>query len=55
MHKRTYYTNNNNFIFRYGNHTSDLINRIISFVDSHSLQIDLWTPDNNVTAEGILQ
>ncbi|XP_060868178.1 uncharacterized protein LOC132943275 [Metopolophium dirhodum] len=37
---------------KYGNHTFDLINRVVSFVDSHSLQIDLWTPDNNVTTEG---
>lgn len=26
---------------------------MISFVDSHSLQIDLWTPNNNLTDEGL--
>ncbi|XP_022175976.1 uncharacterized protein LOC111037619 [Myzus persicae] len=35
-----------------GNHTFDIINRMVSFIDSHSLQIDLWTPDNNATVEG---
>jgi len=45
----------NNFIFSNGNHTFDIITRMVSFIESHSLQIDLWTPDNNVTAEGILQ
>ncbi|VVC40173.1 Protein of unknown function DUF1676 [Cinara cedri] len=34
------------------NRSSDVIDRIVSFMDSHSLQIDLWTPDNNVTVEG---
>lgn len=26
---------------------------MVSFVDSHSLQIDLWTPNNNLTDEGL--
>ncbi|XP_026814131.1 uncharacterized protein LOC113554460 [Rhopalosiphum maidis] len=37
---------------KYGNHTLDIINRMVSFINSHSLQIDLWTPNNNATAEG---
>uniref|UniRef100_A0A2S2NXK9 Uncharacterized protein n=1 Tax=Schizaphis graminum TaxID=13262 RepID=A0A2S2NXK9_SCHGA len=37
---------------KYGNHTLDIINRMVSFINSHSLQIDLWTPNNSATAEG---
>lgn len=43
-----------NIIFLYRNYTFDVIDRIVSFVDSHSLQIDLWTPDNNdITVLGL--
>ncbi|KAE9526862.1 hypothetical protein AGLY_013510 [Aphis glycines] len=37
---------------KYENYTFDIINRMVSFINSHSLQIDLWTPDNNAITEG---